>query len=465
MLESRAAMPIEPGSDRRPRLVRSLGWIDGVLLTVGAVIGTGIFLTPGDVARAVPHPLGVLLVWLAGGGLVLAGALAYAELGAMMPEAGGLYRFLRRAWGPLWGFLYGWSCLLVIMSGGNAAIAVGFGEYFGVLVPAFASSRELLSIPIPGGRWSASGAQVSAAIAILALTAVNHFGVRTGALVQAVFTVAKLGALGALALAVFLAPSLPASAGASLPLLPALAGFGTAMIAALWTYDGWYALSFTAGEVRDPRRNLPLGLIGGAIVVTLVYVMINGAYLRVLSPAGLAETSRAAEAAAGSLWGASGALLMTAAVAVSAFGCLAATILYASRIYPPMADDGLFFAPVGAIHPRWHTPVVSLWIQGAWSALLALSGSYTQLFTYVTFVAVLFHVAGGLALFRLRAREPQAERPYRAPGYPWIPGVFVAGMVAVTLSTFAAAPRESLAGLGLVLIGAPIYRFWSRRAR
>ncbi len=450
-----------PGTGE-PALRRELTAWDGTSLTVGAVIGTGIFLAAGDVARALPSPALAIAAWLLGGLLVLAGALAYAELGAMFPRAGGLYHFLREAWGPLAGFLYGWTCLLVIMTGGNAAIAVGFGEYLGALVPAFAGERTLLEL----GVLRVSGAQAAAVLAILFLTAVNHFGVRQGAGIQNLLTLAKLAAVAALVVGGLAVPAAASPAWAEpLPAAPLalLAPLGVALIATLWTYDGWYALTFSAGEVRDPRRDLPRGLIAGVLVVIAVYALLNVVYLRALDVRELAGTTRAAEAAARALFGESVARAVTAAVAVSAFGCLSATLLYSSRIYQPMAADGLFFRGVATIHPRWRTPVTALWLQSAIAAVLALTGSYTQLFTYVTFGGVLFHVAAGLAVFRLRATRPEAPRPYRAWGWPWLPALFVLAMALLTANTLRAAPRESLLGLLAIAAGVPAYLAWRRR--
>ncbi len=460
---SRPAAPPVTAEPQRPSLVRGLGALDGALLTIGAVVGTGIFLTPGAGATAVGHPWLVLAVWIAGGVLVAAGALAYAEMGAMFPRAGGIYHFLREAWGLPSAFLYGWTCLLVIMSGGIAAIAVGFGEYLGAFVPAFSSERIVFGL----GGVTVRGPQLAAVIGIVVLTLANHVGLRSGAGIQNAFTWLKLGAIAVLiGLGLLLPGAAAGAATAPLPAftLPLASAFGVALIAALWTYDGWYALTFSAGEVRDPERNVPRGLFAGIAAVIGLYVLLNVVYLRALGPETLAGTTRAAEAAAGALAGPFAARFVAAAVAVSAFGCLAATILYSSRVYQPMAADGAFFAGVATIHPRWHTPVAALWLQSGWAVALALSGSYTQLFTYVTFGGVLFHVAAGLAVFRLRATRPDAPRPYRAWGHPWVPALFVLGMVALTLNTFLASPHESLWGLVAIGAGLPAYVAF-RRAR
>jgi basic amino acid/polyamine antiporter, APA family len=448
-------------SEARPSLERRLGTLDAALLTIGSVVGTGIFLTGGEVARALPSPGAVLLVWLVGGALALAGALTYAELGAMNPRAGGLYAYLADAYGPLWGFFYGWACLLVIMSGGIAAIAVGFGEYLGTFLPFFASDHALFTARLGTIAWSPSGAQLAAALAILVLTAVNHVGLRAGAGTQNALTALRLAAIAAfVGLGAFAPAPAPGAVGA--PPHGLLAGFGIGMIAALWTYDGWYGATFSAGEMRDPGRTLPRGIVAGVLVVTALYLAMNALYLRALPGGALAASTRNAEDAARVLFGAGAARLMALAVVLASFGCLASTILYSSRIYQPMAEDGVFFRSVVAIHPRFHTPVRSLWLQSLWAAALALTGSYVQLFTWVTFAGVLFHVLGGAAIFVLRRRRPDAARPYRAWGYPLVPALFTLGMLALVASTLWQKPAESLIGLAAIAAGWPAYAWWRR---
>jgi APA family basic amino acid/polyamine antiporter len=448
-----------------PGLERRLGARDGALITIGAVVGTGIFLTGGDVARAVPHPALILLVWAVGGLVTLAGALTYAELGVLIPRAGGLYDYLRAAYGPLWGFFYGWACLLVIMSGGIAAIAVGFGEYFGSFVPFFSSGHRLFEVAMGGLHWAPTGAQLAAVLAIALLTGINHFGVREGAATQNLLTALKVGAIVGFVAFGALAPFRGEAVHAAPAPVHVLAGFGVGMIAALWTYDGWYGLAFSAGEMRDPGRTLPIGLIAGTLIVTLLYVAMNAVYLRALPIDSMARGTRTAEDAARALFGGGGARLLSLLVVVASFGCLASTILYSSRIYQPMAADGVFFRYVAAIHPRHHTPVRSLGLQSAWAIVLALSGSYTQLFTWVTFAVVLFHVAVGAALFVLRAKWPEAPRPYRAWGYPLVPALFILSMALLMLSTLIARPAESLLGLAAIAAGWPAYAWWRWRAR
>jgi len=456
------------GGDARPRLERRLGTLDGALITIGSIVGSGIFLTTSDIARALPHPSWILAVWVVGGLLTLAGALTYAEMGAMYPEAGGLYLFLREAYGPLTGFLYGWAAFFVIMSGGIAAIAVGFGDYLGTFLPFFSTRHELWSLPLGSWTWRVDGSQLAGVLAIVVLTGVNYVGLRQGAGVQNLMTWVKVGAV-----AIFVAGGLLVTAPvtvdwtAPLPPLPGglLAAFGVGMIAALWTYDGWYGLTFSAGELKDPARSLPLGLIAGVVTTSAMYAAVNVAYLRAIPVGAMGGTARIGEGAAAALFGAQASRWLAAAIVVSTFGCLAATILYSARIYLPMAEDRLFFRAVARIHPRHHTPGPSLWVQCAWSALLALSGSYEQLYTYVIFASVLFHAAAGAAVFVLRRTRPGLPRPYRTWGYPWVPAAFILSSLLLLGNTLVERPFESLLGLGLVALGLPVYAYWQRNAR
>jgi len=445
-------------------LVRRLGAWDAALITIGSVIGTGIFLTTGDMAKVLPHNGLILVVWVLSGLLTLAGALTYAELGAMYPSAGGMYVFLREAYGPLSGFLYGWGAFLVIMSGGIAAIAVGFGECLGAFFPFWSTQHELFRLPLGSFSWSVSGGQLAATLAILVLTAINHFGVREGAGVQNFLTVLKIGAIVVFALIGFLVPAkvTAATLGGTVP-VGALAAFGVAMIAALWTYDGWYGATFSAGEMKNPGRNLPIGLIGGTAIIVVLYTLLNVVYFRALPIGDVAASSRVGETAATALFGGGGGQLLTLAVLVSTFGCLSSTILYSPRIYLPMAADGLFFQSMARVHPRYRVPTVALWAQTVWAVVLTASGRYDQLYTYVVFVAVLFHAATGAAVFVLRRKRPDAPRPYRTWGYPVVPFLFILSSVILVVNTLHEKPVESLLGLGLLVLGLPAYFFWRRR--
>lgn len=461
---------MSPGPDGHreepAQLVRGLGAWDGALLTIGATVGTGIFITTGDIARVLPHGGLILLVWLAGGLLTLAGALTYAELGVLFPRAGGIYHFLKEAYGPLPGFLYGWACFLVIMSGGIAAIAVGFGEYLGAFLPFFSTQHVLLTVPLGGWTWTLSGGQVAAAAAIVVLTAVNVVGLKEGAGTQNLLTVLKVGAIaGFVAFGLLVDGQARPELLAPAPATGLVTAFGVGMIAALWTFDGWYGLTLSAGEVRRPERNLPLGLIAGTGAVLVMYTLLNLVYLRALPAAAMSGAPRIGEAAAAALFGPTGARLVTLAVLVSTLGCLASTILYAARIYLPMAQDGVFFPTLARVHPRFRTPARCLAAQGAWAVALTVTGTYSQLYTYAIFAATLFHVATGAAVFVLRRTRPGLPRPYRVWGYPVVPALFLLACALLVANTLAERPAESLAGLGLVALGLPAYAAWRRRSR
>jgi APA family basic amino acid/polyamine antiporter len=462
-----------------PGLVRGLGAWDGALITIGSIVGTGIFITTGDMARALPHGGLILLAWVLGGLLTLAGALTYGELGALFPRAGGIYHFLKEAYGPLWGFLYGWTSFLVIMSGGIAAIAVGFGEYLGSFLPFFSTRHILLTLPLGAWTWALSGGQLAAVLAIAFLTLVNYFGLKEGAWVQNLLTLVKVGSI-VLFVALGLGFGLSDQAAASVESLVAplssgmggarmlLAAFGVAMIATLWTYDGWYNLTFSAGEMKNPGRSLPLGLIAGTLAVAALYTLLNLVYVRTLPVAAMAGTARIGETAAAALFGPRGARLLSAAVLLSSFGCLSSTILCCSRIYHPMAEDGLFFRSLAKIHPRHRTPGRSLWAQSGWAMVLTLSGTYEQLYTYVVFAGVLFHIAAGTAVFVLRRTRPDGpgvSRPYRVWGYPVVPALFILASLVLMLNTLFEKPKESLWGLLFVALGLPAYAWWSRKRR
>jgi len=458
-----------PGQEtaRSADLVRGLGAWDAALLTVGSVLGTGIFITTGDIARVLPHAGLILLLWATGGLLVLAGALTYSELGAMFPRAGGQYHFLKEAYGPLWGFLFGWTAFFIIMSGGIATLAVGFGEYLGAFLPFFSTQHVLASLSLGSWTWSLSGGQLAGAAAIVLLSAINYVGLRAGAGVQNALTAVKIASLLGLAGFGLLMPSAVAPRlFAPVPSGFALSAFGVGMIAVLWSFDGWYAATAVAGEMRRPGRNLPIGLITGTVAVTALYVLMNLVYIRALPVEAMGETGRIGEAAAQTLFGPVGGRLISAAVLISTFGCISSTILYAARIYLPMAEDGLFFPALARVHPRYLTPSACIVAQGAWSVLLTFSGSYEQLYTYVTFAVVFFHAATGVAVFVLRRSQPAAARPYRVWGYPWVPFAFVLASGAVFLNTLVEKPTESFFGLVLVLLGLPAYGWWrSRRAQ
>jgi len=447
-----------------PTLDRAIGPIAATLLVIGGIIGSGIFLTTGLMAASLPSPTLILTAWALGGLFALAGALSYAELAAMFPRAGGVYVYLREAFGSLPAFLYGWAMLLVALSGGVAAVAVGFADYLSYFFPSLSPAHVLVTVPIGSVTWTLTAAKLVAVLSIVALGGINYLGVRSGAGTNAVLTVAKI--TGLLLIPIF-AIAAPRVSPDWTPIVPPdvpepLVAFGVAMIAVLWANDGFYFLTYSAGEVRDPTRNLPRALTFGLLTVIAIYLTVNLAYLVALPMSELAKTSRVAERAATALVGASGATLVALTVVFSTFGCNAAAILASSRLLYAMAADGLFFSAAAKVHPRYHSPHVAILGITIWSSLLALSGTYEQLFTYVVFTSVLFSLFGGLALFRLRLVRPEAPRPYRVWGYPILPGLFVLGSVFVIANTLVKRPVESLAGLGLLVIGLPVYFYWKK---
>jgi APA family basic amino acid/polyamine antiporter len=451
-----------------PTLDRAIGPVAATLLVVGGIVGSGIFLTTGIMAAALPSPALLLLAWAAGGLFALAGALTYAEMSTMYPRAGGVYVFLKEAFGSLPGFLYGWSMLLVVLSGGVAAVAVGFAEYLSYFAPSLSHTHVLMQVPVGSWTWTLSAGQVVAVLSIVFLGGVNYLGVRSGSGTNAVLTTAKLAGLAILPIFAIVVSTRVSPAWT--PVVPPGVGspfvaFGVAMIAVLWANDGFYFLTYAAGEVKDPARNLPRALTFGLLAVMAVYLTVNLAYLVALPMTQLAGTRRIAEAAATALVGPSGGTLVALTVVVSTFGCNAAAILAGSRLLYGMAVDGLFLPAAASVHPRYRSPHVAIAAITIWSALLALSGSYEQLFTYVVFTSVLFSLFGGLALFRLRSTRPAADRPYRVWGFPIVPGLFVLGSLFVVGNTLMTKPFESLAGLGFLALGLPAYFYWKKDIR
>jgi APA family basic amino acid/polyamine antiporter len=450
-----------------PQLRRELGLLDATLLATGIMVGSGIFMTTGVMALDLPSGPLLLLAWAVGGLLTLAGALAISELGAAMPEAGGQYVYLREAYGPLPAFLFGWLTLLVYQPGAIAAVAVGFAAFLGYFVPALGTENVLASVTLEGRRFVLSAGQVVAATVILGLTALNVLGVRLGSNVQNVFTFLKLAALGAFVVFGFTmgTPAAPVLHGAAPSSGATLAGFGVGVVAALWAYDGWINLTFSAGEIRDPARNLPRGLIFSTAIVTVSYLLVNAVYIRALPISEMQGVTRIAEKAATALFGATGASLIAAAVAVSTFGSTHGTILTGARVYYAMAKDRLFFTSAAAVHPSFNTPHVSLWWQGGWSAALALSGTYDQLFTYAMFAAILMYGGATAAVFTLRRKRPDLPRPYRTWGYPLMPLAYLGALVLLAANTVKERPLEALAGLLMLALGIPVHRFWRRAAQ
>jgi APA family basic amino acid/polyamine antiporter len=443
-------------------LVRAIGVGSAILLVVGNTIGSGIFLTTGVMADAIPSTSLLLLAWAAGGALVIAGGLTYSEMAAMYPRSGGVYVFLREAYGSLPAFLYGWVALLVVISGGLAAVAVGFAEYLSYFFPSLSTSNVVFATTQP--RFGISAGQLVAAASILVLGAINYVGVRSGNLTNVVLTLAKVGGLAALPIMAIVAWRVTPALTPVVPpdLARPAASFGIAMIAVLWTYEAWYFVTYAAGEIEEPRRNLPRAIVAGLLLLTIIYLVVNVAYFYALSVPEMRGVPRIAERAAAAMVGPAGATFVALTVLASTLGCNAAGLLAGSRLLFAMAVDGVFFPAARRVHERYRTPHVAIVGLTVWSAALALSGTYEQLFTYVMFASILFNVAAGAAVFRLRRRRPDHPRPYRTWGYPVVPLVFVAGSLAFVLNTLVERPVESLTGLGLLALGVPAYRYWQR---
>jgi basic amino acid/polyamine antiporter, APA family len=467
-------------TDRGPGLVRALGLWDSTLLVIGLVIGSAVFMVTGGsdgVARLLPSPGALLLGWIAGGLLSFAGALVFAELGASLPNAGGQYLFLREAYGDLVGFLYGWSLFAVIHTGSLAALAVGYAEYFGSFVPALGTDRILMVLPLPflpHGLPIAAG-QLNAVFVIVVLSVINYFGVKEGSVFQGIVTVMKIGSFaGFIFLGVLVGRgslshftmTVPAAAGAAAPAAAGGITFGSfvlAMIAMLWAYEGWNNITFTAGEIRDPQRNLPLSLVLGMSAVTLIYVGMNLVYVYAMPVGDMIATPRIGETAAAVLFGGAAAKLMAFAVLVSVFGCISATVISGPRVFYAMAQDGLFFRGLAKVHPRYRTPARAIVWQAVWSGALCLSGTYTRLYTFVIFAAVLFYALAGASVIVLRRTRPDWPRPYKTWGYPFTPLVYVALCVVVLVNTLWSQPVESGIGLAILAAGLPAYLYWKRR--
>jgi len=382
-------------------------------------------------------------------------------MGAMYPRSGGLYVFLEEAYGSLVAFLFGWACMLVILTGSAATVAVGFAKYFSYFVPQLSTTREVLALPMPWGLWSISAGQIVAAVSILALGAVNYIGIKSGNRLQATLTVMKIAALAALPIvALALHPVTPSFTPVVPPIANPAAAFGVVMIAVMWAYEGWYYLPFCAGEIKDARRTVPIAFVIGIVTLVLIYLTVNLSYMLALPLSEIQGVERIAEKAVTALIGASGARIVAATVVVSTLGCNAAAVIGMSRTCYAMASDGLFFKAAAAVHPRFRTPHVAIAITCAWAALLTLTGTYEQLFTWVTFASVAFGVLGGLAIFRLRKLKPNVPRPYRTWGYPVVPALFVAGLSVLVVNTVVEKPAESLIGVILVALGLPAYAYW-----
>lgn len=454
------------GHDGGGGLKRELGLWGAASIVVGTIIGSGIFLVPTAMINQVGTPGMVFVVWIVGGLLSLAGALSYAELSAAMPEAGGEYVYLREAYGPFWGFVYGWTQMWVAKSGSVATLATAFFYYLANFRPSLEGVLCVVPLPIgaAGGPLEIRYGQLLAIAVILLLGLVNYFGVKVGARLQITVTIVKVALIVATIAVGLLAPLPAVAAGArSVAATGGLVGFFAALVAALWAYDGWNNLTMVSGEVRDPQRNLPPSLILGTAIVVVLYLATNLAYFRVLSATEVASTNRVAAAMMARILGAPGAAAVSIAAMISIFAALNGSILSGARVPYAMARDGLFFRAAGHVHPTYHSPSVSILLLSAWSALLVLSGHYEQLFTYVIFANWILYAMSTASVIVLRRKRPDMPRPYRTIGYPVLPVLFVLSATGLVLSTLVKSPRESLLGLALIVAGIPFYFHWKRR--
>ncbi|MFZ0638509.1 MAG: amino acid permease [Candidatus Acidiferrales bacterium] len=432
-------------------LLRDLRLRDATAIVAGTIIGSGIFLVPGNIANDLSSFSAVLLVWLTGGLLSLFGALALGEMGAAFPGAGGLYVYLRQAYGRTVGFLYGWALLALIHSGSIATLAVAFRIYVAQILPLSATRQKFAGI-----------------LCVLVLTGVNCLGVRSGKSVHNLLTVAKYTGIAIMLGLLFygghfhlLRASVWPKSGFSFR--PAF--FGVALIAVLWAYEGWHVLSFVSGEFKNPQRDLPRGLFYGTLIVTVTYLLANVAYYSVLSNAQLRHTQRAAATAVSAATGGGSAIFISVLILVSIVGATNGMILTGPRVYYAMAEEGLFFPIFGKVSARFRAPVFAILVQGLWAAGLTLLGTFQELFTYVVFTGWIFYGLAVAGVIVLRIRQPDLERPFRAPGYPWLPALFTLAALGITVSAVVSSPIHAAFGVGLVLTGLPLYALFVVRIK
>jgi basic amino acid/polyamine antiporter, APA family len=429
-------------------LPRKLTVVDGALLLVGSVIGSGIFVVPSLIAQRVPEPGLVITIWLFSGLLVLCGALTLAELGTMLPQSGGLYVYMREAYGPFWAFLYGWTIMLVAIPGSMAALTTAFLLYSKHFVPLSAGAEKAIGI-----------------VLLLGLALVNARGVKLGARVQNVFTILKVAGLVSLVTLALVtqkgttanfAPMMPAAWSTAV-----FSAIGLAMISTLFAYDGWHFVGFVAGELREPHKTVPRSILLGVFIVIAVYVAANLAYIFVLGQPRIASSDRVAADAMSAMIGPAGAALITVAILCSTFGALSANVLAGPRVLFAMARDGTLFKQLADVHPRHETPAVAIWTLAAWAGVLTLTGGYEHLITMSQFANWIFFTMVVFSVVVLRRKHPEWHRPYKVVGYPYTVLVFVLVSSVFVLNTLIESPRSALVGLFLVLLGVPVY-VWTR---
>ena len=448
-------------ADAKPTLVRGLSLLDSVLLLVGGIIGSAVFLAVSDVAEHLADPLLFLGVWVLGGGISLLACFAFAELGAMFPTAGGQYVYLREAYGEFYAFLFGWMVLFINFSGTTAALCVGFATYGDEVLP-YGAKQALFTL----GAWSPSRGQLVAVLAIAFVTWVNVAGLRRAATFQNIATWMKFAAI-----AVFVALGFAIGKGSmrhfSMPApmehpTPLPIAVFVALTGVFWAFDGWNYVSCAAGEVKEPQRNIPRALVLGVIAVGVIYLSLNLAYLYALPLSQIKQERTIAQAAAMTLFSPGAGRWMSLLITVSCFGAASACTLAGARVVYAMACDRAFFPQLSYVHPRYRTPSRALVVLGAWSALLALSGKYDELYTYVMLVGVIAYVGTVAAVFVLRKKRPDAERPYRCTGYPVLPALYLLAGSAWAAIVAYERPKEAIAGAVIMLIGVPGYLYWRR---
>ena len=432
-------------------LRRELSTFDLTMIAIGSTIGSGIFLTPSAIAGALPNPWLILMVWVLGALMALAGALTFAELGAILPRAGGVYVYLNESYGGLAGFLYGWAYFLVVNTGGVAALSIAFATYFSMLVPI-----------------GPAGIPLAAVAGLVIVSVVNILGVRAGGIFSDLFTALKLAAIfgviviglgwGSPAVTDWLsAPAIPGPTGSALAL---------AMVGVLWSYGGWQHATFTAAEAKDPARSVPRALVIGSATVAAVYLLTMVAYLFLLTPAAMASSPALASDAISRVTGPAGGTLIALAIFISTFGTAGIYTLTAPRIYYAMARDGVFFPRVADVHPRFRTPVFAILLQTAWAIVLVLAWrTFENLISYVVFTDWIFFGLAGSAVFVLRRRRADAVRPFRTPGYPLTPLFFVGMSAWFVVNTFIEKPAQAWAGMLFLALGIPVYLFWKRKRK
>ena len=440
--------PGDPTASATSELRRELTLLDSTMINVGSMIGSGIFLVPAAIAATLRSGWLVLFVWIVGGLVSLLGALSVAELGTLYPRAGGQYVYLREIYGPVWGFLYGWTAFAVIMTASISAVAVGFATYLGYFFSFTASEIKLVAIA-----------------SVLILTLVNCLGVKLGAIVQNGLTFLKMALIGGLILVGIMkghAANFLNTAG-EFTLTGTAGPVGIALVAVLWAYEGWIEITYVAGEVQNPERNIPRSLILSTLLVILFYVAVNAAYIAVLSINGILNSAHIAADTASALVGPIGAAVAVVGVIIATLGANNGYVLTGARIYYAMAKERDFFGQLARIHPAFHTPVRSLLAQGAWASLLVLTGTFEQLFTYVIFASWIFYGMTAGAVIVGRRKFPGLPRAYRTWGYPYTPIVFMGFSLFLVVATLYEDPRDALIGLGIIIAGLPAYFYWKRK--